>query len=180
MVISRKQYLKNWRKNKLKEDSNYWNRERVKTYNKHPEKYTLKYFQNKMQKFFNSNPKYFKIKRIEYLQKDPKYYVKASNKCKENNPIKYTREYFNKANINTREKNSKKYGSGSIYDLIKHLRTRLKNTLTYYTKNEKIMSSNKYNVDFMAIVRHINPTNKNVKDKFINIKKIKKNKNKIK
>ncbi len=143
-----------------------------KEYNQRPEvkerirenyKKNRKKIRKQQKEYRKNNPEKTKKQKREDYQKHKetryKYLEKNKDKIKEKQREYHKQNKKRRNNIRRkREKEDKQYN-------IKHrLRTNLTKALNFYTKTGKIMSSKKYEIDYLKIIEHLKPFPKNLKN----------------
>lgn len=93
--------------------------------------------------------------------------IKSKRKWREKNK-KYNKKYYkkNKKRIGKKqiEYEKKKMKQDKNFNIQKKLRNRLRNALREFTKTGKIMSYKKYGINYKAIIEHLKPFPKNLKN----------------
>ena len=119
--------------------------------------------QEKIKKY---GKKYYKKNKIKLLNKSKeygkKYYQRAEIKAKRKlNRKKYLSKQEVKNKINKNNKNKRIINKNFVVK--ERLRKLIQMALKSYTKTGKIQSSNKYGIDYKAIIEHLKPFPKNIK-----------------
>ncbi len=166
-----REYMKKWRKE---------HPEKVRKYNKKYKQENKKEIRE-YNKNYRQRPK-VKIRRREYNKRWRKEYpekVKGQNtKWDKENPDymeeynkKYNQEHpdyakrYREENKGKRNENSKRRRSiDKNYNLITRLRQVFLQALKLYTKTGKIMSSKKYGISYKAIIEHLKPFPRDLKN----------------
>lgn len=137
---------KKWRKEnpeRAKVLSRKWkkeNPEKVKIYSKNSYKKNLEKIKIYSKRWQEKNQDKIRIARKDRYKKETEKAKAYTKKWREENPEKF-KQYQNKPNVN----------------MSKRLRQRLRGALKIYTKEGKIMSSNKYGLDIKAIYEYLGP-----------------------
>lgn len=141
MVFNRKEYMEEYGKKRYQK-------------NKDNPKFKLER-KERFKKWYQKNPNYYK----EYYQKNKKRELSRIKKWEEKNPEK-RKGYIKKCN----KKRTIRYENDKSYNTRVRLRANLRRALKFYTKTGKIYPSKYYGVDYKAIIEHLKPFPKDLKN----------------
>lgn len=141
-----------------KQKKEYVQRSGVK---KHKKEYSKQYFQENKRRFKEYSKEYFEKNKEQIKQNQKKYQIINKIQIKIKN-----KEYHQKKEVMKKrnEYRRRRYNENISFRIESRCRKLLTQALTRFSKTGKIMSSNKYGIDYNAIIECLKPFPKNMEN----------------